>query len=109
MSANVDPNIPSKPAVPHPEKAEAVAALAGAEKERLHELIRQLEKERVRDHQTIASLQKERDAYRRAAYAWALEQITDEDLQRYAQNDDGVSYDDLIEELKASNKASRDA
>jgi hypothetical protein len=71
-----------------------------AENECLRERLQQFAEEHERDRQTIAALQEERDAYRRALYAWALEQITDEDLQRYAQPEAGVPLDEFIGELE---------
>jgi hypothetical protein len=80
-----------------------------AASERLHARIEQLERERKADRQTIAALQAERDAYRRALYAWALEQITDEDLQRYSRSEDGLPLDEFIGELETGARARTDA
>jgi hypothetical protein len=101
--------VPDNQPVPETEKDEAATALPTAENERLHERIKQLEQERERDQQTIVTLQAERDAYRRAVYAWAREQITEEDLQRYAHNEDGLPLDDFIGELEQGAKVSTDA
>jgi hypothetical protein len=106
---NDSPGLLGDPTLPATEKDEAAATLLRAENARLHEHIKQLQEDQERDRQTIATLQAERDAYRRALYAWALEQITDEDLQRYAQNEDGLPLDDFIGELDPNAKVSRDA
>jgi hypothetical protein len=94
-TTNQNPRAPGNQAVPNPEQDEATAALSRAEIERLHERIKQLEAER--------------DAYRRAAYAWALERITDDELRRYAQNEEGLALDVFIGELERSAKVGKDA
>jgi hypothetical protein len=103
-SKDESPGIPGTPAVPETAKDEAVTTLLRAENAHLRERVRQLEEERDRQHQRTAALQAERDTYRRAAYAWALEQIKDEDLKRYAQNEPGLPLDDFIGELEQNAK-----
>jgi hypothetical protein len=71
-----------------------------AEIEALRRRVRQLEEEQARDRQTLAALEAERDAYRRAAYAYALAEITDEDIQRYGQLEDGEPLEAFIGELE---------
>ena len=78
-TTNQDPSTPGNQAVPKAEPDEATAARLRAENERLHERVKQLEAEC--------------DAYRRAAYAWALEQVTDYKLRRYAQDEEGLPLD----------------
>jgi len=56
-----------------------------AECERLRHRVEQLEEESVRDRQLIATLQAERENYERSLLAWAGKQVTEEDVQRYAQ------------------------
>jgi hypothetical protein len=95
MTTNQDPRTPGDQAGSNAEPDEAAAARLRAENERLHERIKQLEAER--------------DAYRRAAYAWALERITDEELRQYAQNEEGLPLEAFIGELEQSAKVSKDA
>jgi hypothetical protein len=102
-------NMPDKVAVAQPGQAEATTSLPITDNERLRARIKQLEEERERDRQALNALQAERDAYRRAVYAWALEQITDEDVQRYAHSEEGLPLDDLLAELEQRDKASKDA
>jgi hypothetical protein len=94
-TTNQDPRTPGNQAMPTKEQDEATAALLRVEIERLHERIKQLEAER--------------DAYRRAAYAWALERITDDELRRYEQDEEGFPLDAFIGELEQGAKSSRGA
>jgi hypothetical protein len=96
-------------AVPEVEGVDAASTLLRAENARLQETIKNLAQERDRDLQTIASLNAERDAYRRVVYAWALDQITDEDLERYAHQETGVPLDEFIGELDRQAQVSKDA
>ena len=68
--------------------------------EQLRQRVKVLEDERARDRQLVESLTAERDAYRRAAMAWALADVTDEDIERYAQNEDGIPLEAFIGELE---------
>jgi len=56
-----------------------------AECERFRYRVKQLEEESVRDRQRIAILQAERENYERSLLAWAGKQVTEEEVQRYAQ------------------------
>lgn len=80
---------------------DASAAAMRTENARLQEQLRQLEDVLRKDRETLAALRAERDAYRRAAYAWALDQITDADLQRYGQDEPGLPLEAFIGDLEA--------
>jgi hypothetical protein len=97
------------PAVPDVEGVDAASTLLRAENARLQETIKKLAHERDRDRQTIANLYAERDAYRRVVYTWALDQITDEDLERYAQQETGVPLDEFIGEVDQQAQLSKNA
>jgi hypothetical protein len=90
------------------ENREVANSKVSADSERLHERINQLEQERERDRRALAALEAERDAYRRVVYAWALGQVTDEEVERYAQTEEGASLDDFIAELERPAHADRD-
>jgi hypothetical protein len=96
-------------AVRSAEGDEAAITALRADNQRLQETIQQLAQERDRDRQTIASLSAERDAYRRVVYAWALDRITDEDLERYAQQETSVPLAEFIGELEQPARVSKDA
>ena len=49
---------------------------------------------------SMRALKKERDAYRRAVYAWAEEQLTREDLAHLASSKEGLPLSDFIGELE---------
>jgi hypothetical protein len=104
-----DPGMRGEQAPPPVEKQEPAVPEPKSENDRLHQRIQQLEQEQERARQTIAALQAERDAYRRAAYAWALEQITDEEVERYGQTEEGLALDDFIGELEHPERTRRDA
>jgi hypothetical protein len=101
---NEESQTPGNLAGPEMGRAKAPTLPLATENESLRERIEQLEQERAVDRQTIATLQAERDAYRRAVYAWALEQITEEQLQRYAQSEDGLPLENFIGELEQGRK-----
>jgi outer membrane murein-binding lipoprotein Lpp len=54
----------------------------------------------------VQQLEQERDAYRRAVYAYELEQITQADLQRYAQPEAGLPLEAFLDELNGIAKGS---
>jgi hypothetical protein len=108
-TANENPMASKEPVVARPDQPEAATALLRAENERLKERVQRLEEERERERQALAAVRAERDAYRRAAYAWAAGQVTDEDLRRYAAEEDGLPLDDFIGELEGGAKANKDA
>ena len=80
-----------------------------AELETLRRRIQQLEEERARDRQAFSALEADRDAYRRAAYAWALAEITEEEIQRDAQMEEGEPLDAFIGELEELVNRRKDA
>lgn len=95
----VPDQIGSQP-LPGPAPDVSAAALQ-TENARLQEQIRQLEDVLRQDRETLAAVRAERDAYRRAAYAWALDQITDADLERYSHDEPGLSLEAFIVDLEA--------
>lgn len=102
------PTQPVPPAKCGPEPPAASEALR-AELEALRQRVRQLEEDRARDRQALAELEAERDAYKRVAYHWALEQVREEDLKRYGQIEDGLELEDFIEELEQIVQEGEDA
>src|SRR5436305_13621219 len=50
--------------------------------------------------EAVKQLQAERDVYREAAYAWALAEVTEEDLPRYAQEEEGLPLKAFLRELE---------
>jgi hypothetical protein len=85
------------------------AARLREEYDRLRQRVEQLEAERDQDRQLLTALRAEHEAYRRALYAWAADQITEEDLQRYAQEEEGVPLSDFIKELEELADGGRNA
>jgi hypothetical protein len=106
--SNEGANIPGNVVVPERDQAPTVTTLLTTDHKSLQARVKQLEEERERDHRAMAALQAERDAYRRAVYAWALEQITDEDLERYAHSEAGLPLDDFIADLERTANTSKD-
>jgi hypothetical protein len=77
-----------------------VGSAQQAECERLKDQVRQLEADHDRDKQTIATLQAERDVYLRSLYAWAREQVTEEDWREFAPEDYSISSGEVLELLE---------
>jgi hypothetical protein len=71
-----------------------------SECERLKQVIKQLEEERDRDRKALAALQAERDAYRRSLYAWARQQVREEDWQNFSEGDYSLPADQVLAELE---------
>src|SRR4051812_5482501 len=71
------------------------------DREFLLQRIQELEQENARARETIAALEAERDAYRRAVYAFVMDQITEEDIARDAQPEEGLPLEAFIGELEA--------
>ncbi len=69
--------------------------------EHLRQVVKQVQEERERDHQTIAGLQAERDAYLRGLHAWAWEQVSPEELRRWVEEEEenGLSFSQVLEAL----------
>lgn len=59
--------------------------------------------------QRIRELEAERDAYRRAAYAWALGQVTQDDIERYSQEEEGLPLAAFLRELQAAARTPQNA
>jgi hypothetical protein len=56
--------------------------------------------------QMVSNLSAERDAYRAAAQAWAAAQVTEADIQRYAQEEPGLPLEAFIGELEQQGRGS---
>jgi hypothetical protein len=87
-------------APPHSAPGLSVAALE-AENERLRQRVRQLEEERGRDRQALTTLQIERDACLRSLHASAWERVTEDELRRWAEDEeeDGATLAQVFEKL----------
>jgi predicted RNase H-like nuclease (RuvC/YqgF family) len=76
---------------------------AEAECERLRKEVQRLEEERQRDRERLEALEQECQAFRSAFHAWALQQVTPEELQRWCNEEDTEGSQELhefIEELE---------
>jgi len=84
-----------------PEDGGAINKAQAVECEKLRQLVRELQEERERDRQTIAALQAERDDYIRGLHAWAWQQVSPEELQRWAEEEEenGLSFSQVLEAL----------
>jgi chromosome condensin MukBEF ATPase and DNA-binding subunit MukB len=73
-----------------------------AECERLKAEVKRLEEERERDRQLIEALRKECQTHRQALSAWALAQVTPEELHRWAteEPEEGQELHEFIGELE---------
>ena len=72
-----------------------------AENGQLKQRVRQLEEDRERDRQSLAALHAECEAYRRSLHAWAWEQVTEEEVERWAREEpEGVSFAQLLARLE---------
>jgi hypothetical protein len=78
-----------------------------AEKESLRQLVCQLEEERARDRRSLAALEAECKAYRRLLASWAWSQVSDLELQRWAEEEEeGIPLEEFIDELEYLAKGS---
>jgi hypothetical protein len=93
-TADEPPATPQQPVPP-----ESQAAPPPVEPTALQQRLQQLEAAHARALNTIAALEAERNAYRQAAYQWALAQITESDIERYAQDEDGLPLEAFVENL----------
>ena len=50
--------------------------------------------------QVVSDLTYERDSYKRAAQAWVMQQVTEEQIQRYGQEEPGVPLKEFIGDLE---------
>src|SRR3954447_19948583 len=64
-----------------PDQANGVNIDLRTECERLRQAVERLEEERRRDLEFLETVRKERDEYRRAMYAWARQQFTEEEIR----------------------------
>jgi hypothetical protein len=88
------------------ENGSTVAELKG-ECRRLHAQVDHMQTELAETRQALARVQAERDAYLRSLYAWSRGQVSEEQLRRWATEQDvtGVSFEKLLEELTTSDPA----
>jgi FtsZ-binding cell division protein ZapB len=83
-----------------PATANGASADLQAECDRLREAVRALEQQRQQDQQAMEALRKERDEFRKIAYAWAHQQFTDEELQNIPAMEDCLPLEAFIDELE---------
>ena len=71
----------------------------------LREQVARLQAEITEERQARGRLQAERDLYLQSIYAWSRAQVSEEQRRRWATEQDatGVSFDQLVAELAASN------
>ncbi len=71
---------------------------------RLKRTVDELQCAQARDRETIRTLKEERDRYLHALYAWSRAQVGQEELHRWAAEEEtGETLAEVLAELKSSN------
>jgi hypothetical protein len=71
-----------------------------SELERLQQVVRKLEEERVRDAEALQAAREQLKEYEQLVYAWARAQVREEDWKDFSEGDYTIPAEEIIAELE---------